>query len=117
MLERKELISLLTHFDIALVPLTTRIYGSVPSKIFEYSTLGIPILYFGGGEGENLIRENHLGWVADVGDFEELNYVLKTISKIKKNEIISIKNNVFKYSKTKFNLDVQIKNLIINGVF
>ena len=117
MLERNELISRLTCFDIALVPLTKRIYGSVPSKIFEYSALGIPILYFGGGEGENLIRENHLGWVADVGDFEELNYVLKTISKIKKNEIISIKNNVFKYSKTKFNLDIQIKNLIINGVF
>jgi glycosyltransferase involved in cell wall biosynthesis len=48
MLNRKELHEKLKWFDIAIVPLKTRIYGSVPSKIFEYSSLGFPILYFGG---------------------------------------------------------------------
>ena len=52
MMERSELHKTLKRFDIAIVPLTTRIYGSVPSKIFEYGSLGFPILYFGGGEGE-----------------------------------------------------------------
>lgn len=117
MLERNELIMRLASFDIAFVPLKTRIYGSVPSKIFEYSTLGIPILYFGGGEGENIINENNIGWVAEVGNFEELNRLLSTISEMKKEEIVLIKNNVFKHSNTEFNLDVQIKNLIEKGVF
>jgi len=61
MLERNMLHEKLKSFDIAIVPLKTRIYGSVPSKIFEYGALGFPILYFGGGEGENIVRETNFG--------------------------------------------------------
>ncbi len=117
MLERNELISGLSSFDIALVPLKTRIYGSVPSKIFEYSTLGIPILYFGGGEGESIVIENDLGWAATVGNFEELNLLLSKISKMKKEEFVLLKESVFKSSNAVFNLDTQIINLIEKGVF
>ena len=81
MIERNKLHETLNHFDVALVPLKTRIYGSVPSKIFEYTALGLPILYFGGGEGETIVQENNLGWVAEVGDFESLNSTLIEISK------------------------------------
>ena len=63
MLDRTELHQQLKSFDVAIVPLKTRIYGSVPSKIFEYGSLGFPILYFGGGEGETIVKENNLGWV------------------------------------------------------
>jgi glycosyltransferase involved in cell wall biosynthesis len=112
MLERNDLILKLTTFDVALVPLKSRIYGSVPSKIFEYSTLGIPILYFGGGEGEQIINENHLGWIAEVENFIALNAVLEEISEMKKSDIELIKNQIFEHSKSQFNLSLQIKNLI-----
>jgi glycosyltransferase involved in cell wall biosynthesis len=117
MLERNSLHEKLQSFDIAIVPLKTRIYGSVPSKIFEYSALGFPILYFGGGEGEVIVRENNLGWVAQVGDFESLNSTLIEISKTGKISIQKTKKVVFESAESNFNLNFQIKELINKGVF
>ena len=117
MIERNVLHEKLQTFDIALVPLKTRIYGSIPSKIFEYGALGFPILYFGGGEGEAIVSENNLGWVAEVGNFERLNSTLIEISKDGKDKIQTRKKQVFDYAENNFNLNFQIKELIENGVF
>ena len=117
MLERNDLISKLTTFDVALVPLKSRIYGSVPSKIFEYSALGIPILYFGGGEGEQIIKVNRLGWIAEVQNHIALNAVLEEISEMKRSNIQLMKNEIFEHYKSHFNLSHQIKNLIEKKVF
>lgn len=117
MLERKNLHEKLKTFDIAIVPLKTRIYGSVPSKIFEYGSLGFPILYFGGGEGEDIVLENNLGWIAHVGNFADLNEKLVSISKLDKTELDLMKKDAFYQSKKVFNLDLQIKDLIEKGVF
>lgn len=117
MLERNELISKLATFDIALVPLKTRIYGSVPSKIFEYSALGIPILYFGGGEGETIVSNNNLGWVAEAANFQNLNATIIEISKIDKQQIQMMKQQIFENAKNNFSLDFQIKELIEKEIF
>jgi glycosyltransferase involved in cell wall biosynthesis len=117
MLERSILHEKLKNFDIAIIPLKTRIYGSVPSKIFEYGALGFPVLYFGGGEGETIVKENNLGWIAQVGNFESLNTSLQEISKTGKSEIQTMKKQVFDTAENHFNLDFQIKNLINKGVF
>ncbi|WJS95778.1 glycosyltransferase family 4 protein [Flavobacterium johnsoniae] len=117
MLERNILHEKLMTLDIALVPLKTRIYGSVPSKIFEYSALGFPVLYFGGGEGENIVEENNLGWVVPVEDFKGLNVALKQISEIDKNEIQAMKKTIFIHAKQNFNLDKQMKDLIDHDAF
>lgn len=117
MIERKELHQKIQSFDMAIVPLKTRIYGSVPSKIFEYGSLGFPILYFGGGEGETIVDDQNLGWVAVVGNYEDLNKRLKAISEIPKPELAEMKKQIFKEAQKKFNLDNQIKALIEKGVF
>lgn len=117
MLERTVLHEKLQSFDIALVPLKTRIYGSVPSKIFEYGALGYPILYFGGGEGEAIVSENNLGWVAEVGNFDSLNSSLVEISKTGKESIETMKKQVYDCAEKNFNLDFQIKELIKKDVF
>ena len=116
-LERNDLHTKLKSMDIAIVPLKTRIYGSVPSKIFEYGALGFPILYFGGGEGGAIVKQNNLGWVAEVGDFKSLNEKIIEISKLDKSKIDSIKNDVFIKSKTAFNLDNQMRFLLNENVF
>mgnify|MGYP000544766735 FL=1 len=79
--------------------------------------MGFPVLYFGGGEGETIVNENNLGWVANVGDFESLNSTLVEISKRGKTEIQMIKKQVFETAQKEFNLDLQMKNLIKEGVF
>ena len=117
MMERKDLHETLKSFDVAIVPLKTRIYGSVPSKIFEYTALGFPILYFGGGEGGTIVESNKLGWVAEVEDFKELNQKIVAISKLTKTELQVIKKSVFETSKLSFNLDYQMNNLIAKNVF
>jgi glycosyltransferase involved in cell wall biosynthesis len=117
MLDRTELHQQLKSFDVAIVPLKTRIYGSVPSKIFEYGSLGFPILYFGGGEGETIVIENNLGWVAAVGDFNGLNEKIKIISSVKKTELDLMKRHIFEKSQKVFDLDNQMKNLIEKEVF
>lgn len=117
MLDRNELHQKLKTLDIALVPLKSRIYGSVPSKIFEYSTLGFPIIYFGGGEGELIINENKLGWIANVGDINSLRDIIDKISSLDKNKIEAMKKEIFNHSKITFNLDNQIQDLIKKGIF
>jgi len=117
MMDRKVLHETLKTFDIALVPLKTRIYGSVPSKIFEYSALGFPVLYFGGGEGENIVADNQLGWVASVGNFAALNQKLQEISKLSKTDLANLKQGVFDRATSAFDLDTQIQHLIEKGVF
>jgi len=76
-LTRKQLHQALLSYDLTIIPLITRIYGSVPSKIFEYGRLGLPMLYCGGGEGESLVDDNNLGWVSPSGDFKTLNRLLQ----------------------------------------
>ncbi|WP_053976503.1 glycosyltransferase family 4 protein [Mangrovimonas xylaniphaga] len=80
-IERSLLHQELLKYDITIIPLLNRIYGSVPSKIFEYARLGLPMLYFGGGEGEAVISKNNLGWIAPSGNYETLNNVLSTLKK------------------------------------
>jgi glycosyltransferase involved in cell wall biosynthesis len=117
MIERNELHQTLKSFDVAIVPLKVRIYGSVPSKIFEYGSLGFPILYFGGGEGETIVEENSLGWVAKVENYEELNEKLIAIAKLSKLELLEMTKKIFNTSKEKFNLNNQMNYLIEKDVF
>lgn len=116
MLDREELLQQLPQFDIAIVPLKTRIFGSVPSKIFEYGALGYPILYFGGGEGEDIVRQHDLGWVVDVENFTELNRTLIDISKLNSAEIAEMKIKIGQRSRV-FDLEKQISDLIAQDVF
>lgn len=117
MMERNDLHEKLKSFDIAIVPLKVRIYGSVPSKIFEYGSLGFPILYFGGGEGESIVEENNLGWVASVENYNDLNEKLKEISKLRKSELYEMKKGIFNQSQFVFNLDNQMNSLIKTSIF
>lgn len=79
-LDRTELHYALQNYDLAFIPLIKRIYGSVPSKIFEYTRLGLPVLYFAGGEGEEIVFKEELGWVIPVNDFDALQEFINTLS-------------------------------------
>jgi len=79
-IDRDALHKELQNYQIGFVPLVNRIYGSVPSKIFELSRLGIPVLYFAGGEGEVLVRNNKLGWVLPVNNIDALQNFVDTIN-------------------------------------
>lgn len=104
LLNRDELHEVLRGYDITLIPLINRIYGSVPSKIFEYSRLGLPIIYFSEGEGSDLVARHGLGWVIKDKDYEALNALINAlatseISLINSGAILKIVSKVFDFDK------------------
>lgn len=109
-LTRKALHQKLLHYDVGIIPLLNRVYGSVPSKIFEYAKLGLPIIYFGGGEGETIITKHQLGWVIEAGNYRALNKLLLSLdaSKIDKVKKENNKNTVSLH----FDFDKQLDALI-----
>ena len=106
---RDELHRVLLDYDITIIPLLHRIYGSVPSKIFEYAKLGLPMLYFGGGEGEAVIKDNKLGWVAKESDYTDLNMVLSTIKPEDLN--LALKTTIQDTARVEFGFKKQLEVL------
>lgn len=107
---RKELHGLLMSYDITIIPLLKRIYGSVPSKIFEFSKLGLPVVYFGGGEGEQIIVDNDLGWIARSGNYDDLNSVLRKIQLEDLN--FERRKKIQETAIEKFDFQAQIQGLV-----
>jgi len=109
-LSRKQLHNELHKYDVAFIPLVKRIYGSVPSKVFEYTRLGLPVLYFAGGEGGEITEKESLGWVVEVQNFEALQHFLNTFTK----DGLSIfpKEVVQKNSITAFQFNKQFEGFI-----
>ncbi len=106
-LTRDELHKALLQYNLTLIPLKNRIYGSVPSKIFEYSKLGLPILFYSDGEGADLVEKLGLGISQRSIDYEALedkiNLIVKGEIKLPENKEIITK------SKKYFNLEKQFK--------
>jgi len=101
---REELHIRLQEYDIAFIPLVNRIYGSVPSKVFEYSRIGLPLLYYAGGEGGDLVNKNKLGWVIPVANNEALQQFinqlsLKVMSQFPKKMVQENAINAFSFEK------------------
>ncbi|MBT8270734.1 MAG: glycosyltransferase family 4 protein [Bacteroidia bacterium] len=109
-IRRSELIKIIGTYDLALIPLLNRIYGSVPSKIFELGLLGLPVLYFGGGEGEKIVAEHGLGWTAEAGNYEVLNRVLRGITKADLS--MEKRHEIRATAKEQFNFKSQLERLM-----
>lgn len=109
-IKREELHKKIQEYHIGFVPLTNRIYGSVPSKIFELSRLGIPILYVAGGEGENIVLENQLGWVVPVNDLDKLQDFIDTLTEEKMT--MFSRQQVQKNAINQFDFTAQLHQLI-----
>lgn len=80
-LKREDLHKTIACFDATLIPLKNRIYGSVPSKIFEYAKLGLPIIYFSDGEGAEIIESLKIGITQREIDYRSLEQKLMKLSK------------------------------------
>jgi glycosyltransferase involved in cell wall biosynthesis len=100
----------LLKYDLTIIPLLNRIYGSVPSKLFEYARLGLPMVYFGGGEGETIIRKYNLGWVAEAGNYSGLNEIL---SRLKIGDLnLELKNKIKTTAEINFDFEKQLNFLL-----
>ena len=108
--KREVLHEKIQEYHLGFVPLSNRIYGSVPSKIFELSRLGIPVLYFAGGEGENIVIDHQLGWVVPVNDIEKLQSFIDslTVEKVEVYPSLQVQNNAINH----FDFSTQFQQLV-----
>ena len=67
------------------------------------------MLYYGGGEGEDVINEHNLGWVAKAGDYSHLNSTIKTIEKEK--ITVPLKQRIQEIAYKNFDLNIQLETL------
>jgi len=110
-IERTLLHKRLSTYDLTLIPLINRIYGSVPSKIFEYARLGLPILYFSDGEGNELVKKHQLGLTINSLDYNALNNIITDLSDNK--IMLPKKGEVLKTAAIEFNLKKQFERFMI----
>ena len=80
LLPHDKLIEAVAGFHLALIPLVKPLYGSVPSKIFEWAQMGIPCVYLGGGEGEQIVQHYELGWIIEPKNYKALGALLTTLA-------------------------------------
>lgn len=107
-LSRHALHEKLQTYDATIIPLKNRIYGSVPSKIFEYSKLGLPILFFSDGEGADLVEKLGLGVSQRELDYNKLE---QKVYKIVNGEInLPLKEIILELSKQHFNIEKQFED-------
>lgn len=107
---REQIPQVLSQADCTLVPLVKLIYGAVPSKIYESMACGLPILFFGDGEGADIVNTNNIGWVIPSRKYEQLIATIKQISVT--NDDYKIKREQCRYcASTLFNRPKQVKYL------
>lgn len=97
----------LGQYHASIVPLTVRIKGAVPSKIFDLLPHGTPILFAGGGEGEHIIRKYKLGLISAPGDNTALYHNIIEMKDLSDEEYAELRANCISASKDEFSFEKQ----------
>lgn len=77
---RERMPAILASADIALVPLKQRLFGAVPSKLYEAMGSGLPVVLMTGGEAEDIVTESGAGVVVPPGDVEALSTAIRRLA-------------------------------------
>lgn len=111
-LPKEEIVKILPTYNASIVPLAQRIYGAVPSKIFDLMPLGVPILFCGGGEGSEIIDKNRIGFHSEPGDYEALSGNIKKLIDLPDLEYNCMVKREIDLSKTEFSFNSQFGRFI-----
>ncbi|MCL7764223.1 glycosyltransferase family 4 protein [Polaribacter sp. Z014] len=107
----KEIKEEIRKYDIGFVPLKNKIYGAVPSKIFELMQLGVPILYVGSGEAEEILGSYKSGLYSEPGDLKSLIKNISIFKEMNNTDYRVCSNNNKSAHLNEFNLEKQMDKL------
>ncbi len=107
-LDKSAMVAELSRYHASIVPLTVRIKGAVPSKIFDLLPVGVPILFCGGGEGADIVNEYHLGYTSVPNDFEELKENIMHMKNLSKEDYMQLRKNCFAVANEDFSFENQM---------
>jgi glycosyltransferase involved in cell wall biosynthesis len=81
-----EIPAILSRYDAALVSMQKKVWGTVPSKIYEAMAAGLPVLYYGNGEGALMIQEAKAGLVVNPPSYRLLAAKLQMLAALPASE-------------------------------
>lgn len=108
---REKIPNTLMQHDATLIPLVTPIYGAVPSKIYEAMAAGLPIIFAGGGEGEQLVSKHNTGWICPPSDYISIANTIKEVASMDIDEFKAVSTNCVTAAREVFNREIQIERL------
>jgi colanic acid biosynthesis glycosyl transferase WcaI len=77
---RERIPALLASADMALVPLKERLFGAVPSKLYEAMGVGLPVVLMTGGEAEDIVVDSGAGVVVPPGNVNGLASAIRRLT-------------------------------------
>lgn len=108
---KAELHKILPQYHASIVPLANRIYGAVPSKIYELISLNVPILFCGGGEGSDIVKDNRVGFISEPGDFKQLSSNISKFVDMDEQTYKQLMDNCTAMTSDQLNFQYQIEQL------
>ncbi len=96
--------------DATIIPLTVRIRGAVPSKLYDILPQGLPILYAGGGEGADFVTARDLGLASAPGDFVALTENIKRMRDMSAAEFEAMSARCIRVSREELDFDNQMSH-------
>lgn len=109
--DHREIPNLLAEFDGALIPQQQRLYGTVPSKLYEAMAAGLPVIFSGEGEAATIVRQACCGWTASTGNYQQLNKCVREFAAASNEHLLSLGNAGRLFATQHFHLDSQNKLL------
>lgn len=106
---KDEITRLLSSYHGSIVPLAVAIKGAVPSKIFDLLPHGTPVLFSGGGEGEQIINNYGFGFVSPPGNYEALKQNIIKLKNLSNADYLSLRKHCIEASQQEFSFNEQIQ--------
>lgn len=103
--------ALLADFDGALIPQQQRLYGTVPSKLYEAMAAGLPVIFLGEGEAAEIVRQASCGWTASAGNWLQLKYCIEQFAAAPDEQLLALGASGRLFAAQNFHLDAQNKLL------
>ena len=105
---KEEVAGWLDRMDAGIVPLTVRIHGAVPSKIYDILPQGLPILFCGGGEGAQIITGWQVGLASEPEDYKDLIRNIKSLRDMAEDNFRALSARCLEISRTELDFDRQM---------
>ena len=99
----------LEGMDAGIVPLSTRIRGAFPSKVYDILPHGLPILYCGGGEAAEFINRNKVGLSCPPGDYDALVENIKILRDMSDLDFQTLSERCVQLGRTELDFDLQMQ--------
>lgn len=108
---RNDIPGILAQADVALIPLIKAIEGAVPSKLYEAMAAGLPVIFSGGGEGEQIINTYNTGWVCTPRNYTEIAGCIARIVQEGSNVLEGKRANCIQAANNVFSREAQVEQL------